>query len=110
VLANDGDVVAVYPTDGGPPRHIPNLEEGFTPLRWSLDNASIYGYRPGQLPAKLYKVNVATGAKNLVQELQPENATGVVLIAPVVVNRDASRFAYSYYQMFSVLYLVSGLQ
>ena len=59
---------------------------------------------------KLYKVNVATGAKSLIQELQPENATGVVAIAPVVVNRDASRFAYSYYQMFSVLYLVSGLQ
>lgn len=110
VLANDGAVVAVYPADGGPPRRIPNLEEGFTPLRWSLDNSSIYGYRPGQVPAKLYKVNVTTGAKSLIQELQPENATGVVLIAPVVVNRDASRFAYSYFQMFSVLYLVSGLQ
>jgi serine/threonine protein kinase len=110
VLANDGQVVAMYPTDGGPPHAIPNLEEGFIPLRWSLDNSSIYGYRPGQVPAKLYKVNVATGTRSLVQELQPENAAGVVLIGPVVVNRDASRFAYSYFQMFSVLYLISGLQ
>ncbi len=109
VLANDGPVVAVYPTDGGPPHRIPNLEEGFIPLRWSLDNASIYGYRPG-VPAEVYKVNLATGAKSLAQELQPENAAGVVSIAPVVVSRDASRYAYSYFQMFSVLYLVSGLE
>jgi hypothetical protein len=34
----------------------------------------------------------------------------VVLIAPVVVSRDGSRFAYGYYQVFSVLYVISGLR
>ena len=32
------------------------------------------------------------------------------MIAPVVVTRDGSRFAYSYYQVFSVLYVISGLR
>jgi hypothetical protein len=41
--------------------------------------------------------------------LQPGTTTGVVNIAPLVVTRDGSRFAYSYYQVFSVLYLISGL-
>jgi len=27
-----------------------------------------------------------------------------------VVTRDGSRFAYSYYQIFSVLYVISGLR
>lgn len=44
------------------------------------------------------------------QDLQPETLSGVVSIAPVVISRDGSRFAYSYYQLFSVLYLISGLR
>ena len=64
----------------------------------------------GQIPTKVYKVNLVTGEKTLVQELQPETNVGVVSIAPVVMNRDGSRFAYSYYQVLSVLYLISGLR
>ena len=108
--ANDAAVVAVYPITGGAPRPIPDLEPGFTPLQWSEDNSSVvYGYLRGQLPTKVYKVNLVTGAKTLIQELQPATTTGVVSIAPVVVAREASRFAYSYYQVDSVLYVISGL-
>ena len=64
----------------------------------------------GQVPAKVFKVNLATGKKTLIQELQPPTNAGVVNIAPVVVTRDGSRFAYSYYQVSSVLYLISGLR
>jgi len=51
-----------------------------------------------------------TGKKTVIQELQPPTSTGVVNIAPVVVTRDASRSAYSYYQVLSVLYLISGVR
>ncbi|MGA8214755.1 MAG: WD40 repeat domain-containing serine/threonine protein kinase [Candidatus Sulfotelmatobacter sp.] len=108
--ANAGAVVAVYPIAGGAPRPIPNLEPDFVPIQWSEDNSSVYGYLPGQVPTKVYKVNLVTGEKILLQELQPETTVGVVAIAPVVVTRDGSRFAYSYYQVFSVLYLISGLR
>lgn len=110
ILANDGTAVAVYPIAGGVPHSIPNLEPGFVPLQWSEDESAVYGYRPGQVPTKVYKVNLVTGEKILIQELQPETTAGVVRIAPVVVTRDGSRFAYSYYQVFSVLYLISGLR
>ena len=108
--ANDAGVVAVYPITAGEPRLIPNLEAGFVPLQWTDGNSAVYGYRRGQLPTDLYKVNIVTGEKTVIQELQPESSVGVVSIAPVVVNRDGSRSAYSYYQVFSVLYLISGLQ
>ena len=108
--ADDSAIVAVYPIAGSTPHPIPHLEPNFIPLQWSEDNSSVYGYRPGQVPTKVYKVNTVTGEQTLFQELQPETTAGVVSIAPVVVTRDGSRFAYSYYQVFSVLYLISGLR
>jgi serine/threonine protein kinase len=109
--ANDAGIVAVYPIAGdGSPRPIPDLEPGFIPLQWSEDNSSVYGYRPGQVPTKVYKVNLTSGEKTVIQELQPETTAGVANVAPVVVTRDGSRFAYSYYQVFSVLYIISGLR
>ena len=109
ILANNGSE-AIYPTAGGEPRSIPGIEPGFIPMQWSEDNSSIYAYRPGQVPTRVFKVNVATGKTTVIQELQPQVTTGVVTIAPVVVNRAGSRFAYSYYQVFSVLYVISGLR
>ena len=110
ILANDSGVVTVYSTSGLAPRRIPNLEAGFFPLQWSEDGSSVYGYHRGQVPTNVYKVNLVSGAKTIVQELHPDTSAGLVSIAPVVVTRDGSRFAYSYYQVFSVLYLVSGLR
>jgi len=107
---DDTAVLEVYPVAGGAPRPIPNLEAGFTPLQWSPDDSAIYGYGPGKVPIDVYKVKLATGEKTLIQQLQPETMAGVVAIAPVVITRDGSRSAYSYYQVFSVLYLISGLR
>ncbi|MGA8199350.1 MAG: hypothetical protein WB814_04765, partial [Candidatus Sulfotelmatobacter sp.] len=74
------------------------------------DDSALYGYLPGQIPTKVFKINLATGEKSLIQELHPETNAGLVMIAPVVVSHDGSRFAYSYYQVFSVLYVISGLR
>jgi serine/threonine protein kinase len=102
--------VAIYAAAGGAPHPIPDLEPSFTPVQWSEDNSSVYGYLPGKVPTSLYKVNLASGKKVLVQDLQPVTAAGVVYIAPVVVTRDASRFAYSYYGVSSKLFIISGLR
>ena len=83
---------------------------GFVPIQWSEENAAVYGYQSGQIPTKVLKVNLVTGEKTFVQDLKPETTSGLVSIAPVVVNHDGSRFAYSYYQVFSELYVISGLR
>jgi eukaryotic-like serine/threonine-protein kinase len=110
ILAYYGPVVAVYPIAGGAPHPIPGLDPEFLPVQWSEDNSAVYGYRSGEMPMKVYKLNLVTGQKTVVQKLQPETTAGLVSISPVVATRDGSRFAYSYYQVFSVLYLISGLR
>jgi len=110
ILANDATGVMVYPIAGGAPHPIPNLKPGLIPVQWTEDKSSIFGYRPGQIPTGVYSVNLLSGEQTIVRELQPEATAGVVAIAPVVVSRDGSRFAFSYYQVFSVLYVISGLK
>jgi eukaryotic-like serine/threonine-protein kinase len=111
ILRTDPDGEAtIYPLDGSSPRAIPGLEPGFVPVQWSEDSASVYGYHAGRLPAEVYEVSVATGERKLVEELLSTPPAGAVTLTPLVVTRDGSRFAYSYYQMRSVLYTISGLR
>jgi hypothetical protein len=102
--------VALYPLSGGPPRPIPGVEPGFHPVQWSETGSFLYAYREGELPSKVYKVEIATGKNRVVQELRPGEPAGVVMVSPVVVSRDGKRFAYSYSQTLSVLFLISGLR
>ena len=102
--------VAIYPIGAGSPRLIPGLEAGLLPVQWSSDGSVLYGYHVGELPSKIYKARIDTGKQTIVQELRPSVPAGVVTVAPVVANRDGTRFVYSYNQTLSVLYLISGLR
>jgi dipeptidyl aminopeptidase/acylaminoacyl peptidase len=101
--------VALYPVAGGDPRQIPGLDPEFIAVQWAEDSGALYGYIYGELPSKVYKVDIATGKMTLIQEFHPGVPAGVVTVAPVVVNHDGTRFAYSYYQSLSQLLLISGL-
>src|SRR5579864_3489269 len=102
--------VAIYPIEGGSPRLVPGLDAGFLPVQWSSDGSVLYGYHVGELPSRIYKARIDTGKQTRVQELRPSVPAGVVTVAPVVANRDGTRFVYSYNQTLSVLYLISGLR
>jgi len=101
---------AIYPIAGGLSRPIPSLEAGFVPVQWSSDGSALFGYHAGELPSKIYKVAIATGKQTVVQELRPGAPAGVVAVSPVIANRDGTRFAYSYNEALSTLYIASGLQ
>lgn len=102
--------VAIYPIGDGQPRSIPALKAGFLPVQWSNDGAFLFGYHLGELPSRIYKVRIDNGQETFVRELRPGVPAGVVMVAPVVVNREGTRFAYSYNQTLSVLYLISGVR
>jgi eukaryotic-like serine/threonine-protein kinase len=103
-------VVTIYPIGDGSSRQIPRLEAGFLPVQWSNDGSVLYGYHTGELPSRIYKVAIDSGKQTIVQELRPGVPAGVVNVAPVQVSRDGTRFAYSYNQTLSVLYLISGVR
>lgn len=111
VLAATGTAKGVlYPTDGGSPRTIPGMDPYFVPVQWSEDSAAVYGYRAGEIPPKIYQVDIATGKTTVIQELLLKEPAGVVNVAPVVIDHNGSRFVYSYSQVLSVLYVISGVR
>jgi hypothetical protein len=102
--------LTIIPTDGGPLRVITTLAPDVDTMRWTAEGKGIYVYRYGEVPLHVQRFDFASGKSTPVQELIPEDRVGVVSIGPVVTNRRGSEFAYSYYQVLSVLYIVSGLR
>lgn len=100
---------ATYAIRDGSRRSIPGLDALFVPVQWSSDGKALYGYCRGELPSKVYRVEIETGKKTVIQELRPGVPAGVITVAPVQASRDGKRFAYSYNETLSVLYLISGL-
>jgi eukaryotic-like serine/threonine-protein kinase len=106
---NADDKIALFPLDGETARPIPAVGSGYQLARWSADSKALYVFRPGEIPLKIQRLDVATGSVKTVRELVPADSGGVVSIGPVIPNADASEFVYSYYQSLSVLYVISGL-
>jgi eukaryotic-like serine/threonine-protein kinase len=102
--------VALFPVDGGDARVVPQTTESDMPAQWSADSRALFVYLPGEIPLKLYRLDIATGRRDLVKEIVPDDRGGVVSIGPLVTNASGTEFAYSYYQVISVLYVVSGLR
>jgi len=102
--------MSVFPLDGGPARAVIDPNGNFNAIQWSADGSSLIGYHFGEFPSEVYRLNLVSGKETPLQALKPGTTAGVVLVAPVVVNRAGTCFAYSYNQTLSVLYLVSGLQ
>ena len=118
-ISPDGKVVAavgpdqngyLYPVDGGDPRRIPGFPMGDVPVGWSSDGRSLYTYRPGELPAKVFRLDVATGQKQLWKELIPADSAGVTDIGPILITPDAKTYVYEYGRTLSDLFLVEGLK
>jgi serine/threonine protein kinase len=107
--ATADDRLALFPLNGGPVHPIPHVDSGYILAQWSADSQAVYAFRPGDVPLKIERLDIATGKAKLVRELVPADRGGVVSIGPVITNLNASEFAYSYYQTLSVLYVISGL-
>jgi Tol biopolymer transport system component/predicted Ser/Thr protein kinase len=99
-----------YPSAGGEPRVVNGLEPGDVPIRWNQDGRSIYLYRTGEVPAKVYQLELATGKKTLWKQVVPVDPTGVSTIGPILVTPDGKTYVYGFHRTLGDLYLVEGLK
>ncbi len=118
-LSRDGKAVAaeapdeksyLYPIAGGAPRPIPGMVAGEVPIVWGADGNTLFVYRPGELPAQVYRLDLATGQRKPWRELMPPDPAGVEYVGPILPTPDGKAFVYGYRRLLCDLYLVEGLK
>ncbi len=100
----------VFPVAGGDPRIVKGMEAGDLPINWSQDARSIFLYRTGEVPAKVYRLELATGKKTVWKEIAPLDPTGVSTIGPILMTPDGKTYVYGFHRTLGDLYLVEGLK
>jgi eukaryotic-like serine/threonine-protein kinase len=105
------ELIARYPTDGSMAAlPVPGAEKGEVPVQWSADGLSLFVYRPTAMPARVFKIDLATGTRELWKEFVPADPAGVYKITPVVATADARAWAYNALRTTSDLYVAEGLK
>jgi hypothetical protein len=103
----DGTLV---PSTGGEPRPLPGVRNGDDVLLWSADGRSVLVLRRPSQPARIDRIDVATGRAVLWREIAPADRTGMISVASVLISDDENTLSYSVRRLLSELYLVEGLR
>ena len=105
----DGHVY-LYPMSGGDPVAVKGTEPGEMPTGWSGDGKSIFVYRFGEIPAKVFEVDLSTGQRKLWKQLVPSDSAGIDTIRGLDLSVDSKSYVYGYIRTLSDLYLVEGVK
>jgi eukaryotic-like serine/threonine-protein kinase len=101
----------LFPTSSsGDPRPVSGMESGDIPINWSEDGRSVYLYRSGEVPAKVYRVELTAGKRSVWKEIAPLDPTGVSTIGPILITPDGKSYVYGFHRTLGDLYLVEGLK
>ncbi|HEX7578876.1 MAG TPA: protein kinase, partial [Thermoanaerobaculia bacterium] len=102
---------AVIPLDGGPSRPIPGLEPGDRPLRFAADGRSLFIHSVArEFPARVLRLDVATGRREVWKELMPGDPAGMTMLSPAAISSDGKTILFIYSRVLSDLYLAEGLK
>jgi eukaryotic-like serine/threonine-protein kinase len=104
------DKIFVFPVDGGNPSEVPGIQEGDVVAGWSQDSRSIYVANLGELPVNVYRVELASGKRDLRMTLSPPDPSGVNHFGPIIIAPDAKSYVYGLDRRLCNLYVVTGLK
>ena len=108
----------LYSLERGEARPIPGLRHwttdsrflpGEIPVQWTPDGRFLYVFRRGEVPVKVWLLDLETGQKRLWKEIRPEGR-GVLGINRLLISRDGRAYVYQTQSNVGELYLVEGLK
>jgi hypothetical protein len=106
-IQEDG-TIALYPLDGGPPRPLRRLEPADRLVRWAVFGRVAHLFRYGELPTGIYELDMTSGARRLLREIQPADVDGIQTVHTVRLAPDGRSYVYGCFQQLSELYVAEG--
>ena len=102
---------ATAPLGGGPSHPIPGLKPGDRPLRFTADGRHLYLRDDArEFPARVFRLDVATGRREVWKELMPGDPAGITLLSPTAISEDGKTILFIYARSLADLYLAEGLK
>jgi hypothetical protein len=102
--------LAIYSVANGEPRTFRSPPDGLVPIGWNQGGSSLYVTRSYEVPARIYRFDIAAEREQLVREIMPADPAGIRVIRFIQVTPDNKSYVYSYERTLSELYTVDGLQ
>ena len=96
--------------DGGQPAPIQGFQPGDFPVSWTTDDRALFVQGRGGPGARIDRLDLATGRRELWREILPSDPTGVIRTSSVLISPDGTFYAYAYSRVLSNLFLVEGLK
>jgi hypothetical protein len=108
--ARSGEPPALYPVNGGPLRPLQGAMADDEPLQWDPDGRTLFVRRGVSIPARIERLDIATGKRSLWRQLRPAETAGLFGISSVIVTPDGKSYAYTFASSIGSLYLAEGLK
>ena len=88
------------------------MAKGDTVTGWGPNDASVYVRRGTNtvLPARIDRLDLATGRAEKWRDIAPADATGVISVYGFRIAPDGQHYAYGYTRLLSTLFLVEGVK
>jgi len=89
-------------------KKIPGIGRGDEVIAFSNDLRFAYVQALDSLPARVDRVEIASGQRSKWRSYQPANLSGVTGLGPIVLSPDLKSYAYNYESIISDLYTLDG--
>ncbi|HXW18061.1 MAG TPA: protein kinase, partial [Candidatus Acidoferrales bacterium] len=100
----------LYPINGGEPRVVNGVDDSERAISFTGDDRGLFVYKFAELPAKIFRMDLATGKRTFWRSLAPGDAAGVDHLGGIIISRDEKSYVYTYAPDLTDLYLVEGVK
>jgi serine/threonine protein kinase/Tol biopolymer transport system component len=105
-----GDTPSLCQLEGDGCGAIPSVSKTDGPIGWSLDGQSLLVLRTssGERLGAIERVDLRSGKREVVREITMPERLGELFLASASLSADMKAYAYAFFRMRSVLFLVDG--
>jgi eukaryotic-like serine/threonine-protein kinase len=117
-VSPDGKTVLLYDTQGklflaslsgGETKRVADSGDLDRFAGWSSEGHYVYMYRARDIPARIFKLDLLSGARKPLVQFMPSDPAGLINVGPIQITPDGQHYAYGFVRVLSDLYVVDDL-